>query len=315
VKLAGAIAAVGLSCRDHVWHVERFPPTHSRTAASAYRVDGGGPAATAAVAAARLGVSARLYAIHGDDEEGRANARDLAGYGVDLRGVRTPPNARSFVSAVLIDPRGERFIFPYRGDALVDDPDAHDWSDFAGVGAILTDARHPRLADRALTLAAAAGIPSVGDWGDLRESALRARIDHLIFAEEAAREALGGGPADPVELALAALPHLRSHARQFVAVTLGAHGSVYDDGVGIWHQPSARVAVVESNGAGDAFHGAYAAVLANVHPPAIAIRLATAVAALRCTGIGRGALPDAERAVAFARSLPTPIPFHRGGTA
>ena len=309
-----AIACVGLSCRDHAWQVERFPPDHSRTPARAYRAEGGGPAATAAVAAARLGVEARLYAIHGDDDEGRANERELAAYGVDLRGVRTPQAARSFVSAVLIDPSGERFIFPYRGHGLADEPDMHDWSGFASVGAVLTDARHPRLAEHALTLAAAAGIPSVGDWGDLREPDLQTRIDHLIFAQEAAQEALGvATPTDPIAIALAALPRLRRHPRQVVCVTVGEHGSVCDDGVSVWRQPSARVRVVDSNGAGDAFHGAYAAALALGRPPLQAIRTATAVAALRCTGEGRAALPDLARADAFAEALSAPIPY--GGDA
>ncbi|MFO8150244.1 MAG: PfkB family carbohydrate kinase [Trueperaceae bacterium] len=328
-----AVACVGLSCRDHVWRVERFPPAVSRTHAEGYRADGGGPAATAAVAAARLGARARLWAIHGDDDDGRANADELRAYGVDLAGCHAPPGARSFVSAVLVAPDGERFIFPYRGDGLADEPAFHDWAGLAGVGAVLVDGRHPRLAAHAVAWAAAHHVPSVGDWGDLRHPELRARIDHLIASEEAGREAGGAyapvGPdapvgADTAEDAVAAAVRaavaLRDRPEQLVAVTLGPLGVVWDDGRDVWRQAAPHVDVVESNGAGDAFHGAYAAAIAGGLAVADAVRLATAVGALRCAGEGRAALPDLPTAWALADRLPAPTHLgrsraHPGGPA
>lgn len=303
------VACVGLSCRDHVWRVERFPPLASRTHAPAYRAEGGGPAATAAAAAARLGADARLWAIHGDDEDGRANAEELLRLGVDLRGCRAPAGARSFVSAVLVAPDGERFIFPYRGLGLADDPTSHDWSGLAGVGAVLVDARHPDLCGHAVTWAASHGVPTVGDWSDLRFPRLRAAVDHLVASEEAGREAVGGGnggDADRVAAAVAAAAALRDRAEQLVAITLGPLGCVWDDGRDVWRQSAPAVDVVESNGAGDAFHGAYAAAVAAGLTTADALRLATAVGALKCTGEGRAALPDLAAALAVADALPAP---------
>lgn len=330
-----AVACVGLSCRDHVWRVERFPPAVSRTHADGYRADGGGPAATAAVAIARLGARARLWAIHGDDDDGRANAAELRAYGVDLAGCHAPPGARSFVSAVLVAPDGERYIFPYRGHGLADEPAAHDWAGLEGVGAVLVDGRHPRLAARAVDWAAAHGVPSVGDWGDLRHPELRARIDHLVASEEAGREAVGASAAeaadtaggatdeatgDAVATAVRAAAALRDRPEQLVVVTLGPLGCVWDDGHDVWRQAAPRVAVVESNGAGDAFHGAYAAAIAGGLAVAEAVRLATAVGALRCVGEGRAALPDLPTARALADRLPPPAHLvrsraHPGGPA
>ncbi len=305
-----AVAFVGLSCRDHAWRVERFPPTASRTPALGYRAEGGGPAATAAVAAARLGADARLWAIHGDDEDGRANAAELADHGVDLGGVRAPAGARSFVSAVLVDPNGERSIFPYRGEGLEDAPASHDWRGLEGCGAVLVDARHPELAAHALAWAEARGVPRVGDWGDDRHPELRARVDHLVAAEEAGALALAerGVPApnDPLAAAALATSALRDAPTQLVAITLGARGCVWNDGRRIWHQVAPRVAAVDTNGAGDAFHGAYAVGIAAGYEAARALRLATAVAALKCTGEGRAALPDLATARAVADALPAP---------
>ena len=305
-----AVACVGLSCRDHVWQVERFPPVASRTPARAYRAEGGGPAATAAATAARLGAEARLWAVHGDDEDGRANAAELARFGVDLSGVRAPAGARSFVSAVLVDPDGERRIFPYRGAGLADDPAAHDWRGLDGCGAVLVDARHPILAAHALEWAVARGVPRVGDWGDDRHPELRARVDHLVAAEEAGASALAArgsvAPSDPLAAAVLGLGALRDAPTQLVAVTLGALGCVWDDGRDVWHQVAPRVAAIDTTGAGDAFHGAYAAAIAAGWDVGDALRLASAVAALKCTGEGRAALPDLATARAVADALPAP---------
>jgi len=324
-----AVAFVGLSCRDHVWRVERFPPIGSRTPAHAYRAEGGGPAATAAVAAARLGARARLWAVHGDDEDGLANAAELTRHGVDTGGCSAPPGSGSFVSAVLVGPDGERFIFPYRGHDLADDPGAHDWSGLRGVGSVLVDARHPTLAAHALDWAAAQGVPTVGDWSDLRHPELRARIDHLVASEEAGRAASeeatastrrAVGAGDAIHEAVAAAAHLRDRPQQLIALTLGPLGCVWDDGVDVWHQPAPTVAVIDSNGAGDAFHGAYAAALAAGRPVAAAMRLATATGALKCAGEGRSALPTLTQATALADALPPTVHLgrssaHPGGTA
>ncbi len=291
------VAAVGLACLDHVWQVERFPPQASRTPASAYRSNGGGPAATAAVAAARLGASSHLWASLGDDAAGETLARELEREGVHLHATHTA-GARSFVSAVVVDPTGERHIFPFRGEGLADDPAPHDWSALPTAGALLTDARHPRLSAHALTLARRHAVPTVGDWSDLRQWEQTAWVDHLIVSEECAREALG--EADPS----AALARLRRRSDQLVAVTLGARGIVWDAGDGVRRSPAPRVRVVDSTGAGDAFHGAYAFAIASGRGVRAAMRLASAVGALTCTGPGRTTLPDLATADRLAATMP-----------
>jgi sulfofructose kinase len=291
------VGFVGLSCRDHVWQVEHFPPTGSRTHATAYRAFGGGPAATAAVAAARLGADAHLWAVHGDDDDGDACRAELEAEGVEVSGIRTTLGARSFVSAVLVTPEGERFIFPYRGDALVDDAAGLDWSVLPSLGALLTDARHPVMAGHALDLAQRHGVPTVGDWGDTRHWDLAARVEHLVVSEECARSVHGGD--DPV----AALKTLRGAGQSVAAITLGPRGVVWDAGDGPSRLHPPLVDVVDTNGAGDAFHGAYAWGIAAGRPPEAAIRLATAVAALKCRGHGRATLPSLVEAERLAADL------------
>lgn len=318
------LLSVGLSCLDLVWHVASFPPAGSRTDARAHHRHGGGPAATAAVAAARYGVESRLWAIHGDDDAGRSLLSELQGENVDVSHVRVPVGARSFVSAVLVGPDGERWIFPYRGEGLDDDPDAWPIDQAASVGAVLTDLRHPRLARAVLRAAREAGVPSVVDLGNLRDLDATEDASVVIAAREAAEELLvrvgaagaraagaaGGlaegpaeGPAagtaagdvaDASEMAEAALAALRWRDDQTVAITLGDEGVVYDAGDGLRHLPALPVEVRDTTGAGDVFHGVWAAALASGADADTCARHASVAAALSCGAPGRAAIPSGD---------------------
>ncbi len=295
------VLCVGLSCLDLVWHVGRFPPTGSRTEARAHHRHGGGPAATAAVAAARYGVEARLWAIHGDDDAGRSLREELDREGVDLRGVRTPADARSFVSAVLVAPDGERWIFPYRGEGLDDDPGAWPLDSVAEADVVLTDLRHPRLARAVLAAAREAGVPSLVDLGSLRDAELAGEADVIIAAREAAEQALGAGVAPPGldeddrdAWTRAGLAALRRRDDQLVAVTLGDEGVVYDAGDGLRHLSALPIEARDTTGAGDVFHGVWAAALASGLDADACAHHASVAAALSCREAGRAAIPTGE---------------------
>ena len=288
------VVCVGLSCLDHVWRVERFPPVHSRTDASAYRTQGGGPAATAAAAAAHLGVAASLVALHGDDAAGATALADLEAHGVDVSGVRRLPGARTFVSAVLVAPDGERWIFPFRGSGLEDDPSHLPAGFLEGAGAVLVDLRHPRLCRAAAKAARAGNVPVVADYGNLRHWEDAGLADHLLVARECAQELIGRD--DPE----AALPRLRRRPGQVVGITLGAQGALLLQGDRVLRVPAPRVEAVDTTGAGDVFHGAYAAAIARRVPVEGAARYATTAAAMACRVFGaRAGLPGHDEVAAF----------------
>ena len=286
-SLPPRLLMAGLSCIDHLWQVERFPPIRSRTHSSAYSVQGGGPAATAAVAAARLGARSELWALHGDDANGRFVHDELRSLGVGVDGVALLPDAVTFVSAVLTVPHGERYIFPFRGRGLEDDPRFWDLERVVDFDALLIDARFPNVCRALLERAAAAGVPTLGDFGNTLNFELSEGVDYLLASEECAAEVLGRN--DPE----AALGALRWHPDQVVGITLGAEGFVFHDGAELRHIPALPVEVVDSTGAGDVFHGAFTFGVALGWPPAQCGLFASVAAALSCTAVGRGAIPTA----------------------
>ena len=104
------VVCLGLSAFDIVWSVDSLPAGGGKIRASDVRTAGGGMAANAAVAAARLGAEAYFWGRGGDDHEGRTSRRQLAECGVDVAGYRLFEGARSSVSGVVVDARGERAI-------------------------------------------------------------------------------------------------------------------------------------------------------------------------------------------------------------
>lgn len=282
------VLCVGLSTLDQLWRVAEFPPSGSRTAAGAHETSGGGPAATAAVAAARLGAAVNLWSTVGADAAGDAVVAELAAGGVDVSGVRRLAGGRTAVSAVLVTPSGERHIFPFFGDALAEAPLGDvDWLALERAGAVLVDLRVPGLTRAVLRRAREAGVPSVGDVSNTRNWELTRELDHLIASQECAAAVLGRD--DPH----AAVARLRQRPDQVVGITLGQRGVLLDAGDGVVALPAPAVTAIDTTGAGDVFHGAYTFGVAAGWPAVRCAEVAAAAAALSCTGVGRSAIPNA----------------------
>jgi len=125
--------------------------------------------------------------------------------------------------------------------------------------------------------------------------------DYAIFSAPALREfATAGSDAER-------LGHVLGLGPKYAGVTLGPDGYLWrerggEDGV----LPAFEVAVTDTTGAGDAFHGAFTLMLAEGRSSSEAARTACAVAALECTRLGsRAGLPTRAELEAFlARNPP-----------
>jgi sugar/nucleoside kinase (ribokinase family) len=272
------VVCVGLATLDTIYDVPFHPDPDGRVVATELAVAGGGPAATAAVAVARLGLSAAFAGAVGDDEVGAAVRDGLASEGVDLSALAVVPGARSPQSSVLVErDTGGRTIVHYPGTVppVELSPRARElcreatWVhvDHVGYGAVRRDARDVKL--------------SV-DGGNAIDGLELDGVALYAPTERALRERFGDA-----EAALAA-------GAALVVVTRGADGSfaVTRDGETV-EAPSVAVdPVVSTLGAGDVFHGALLAFLVRGEPFAGALRGANAVAALSTRALdGRSAIP------------------------
>lgn len=297
------IVGVGVSTVDVLALVDHFPAGEEVQQAFELEVQGGGPVATALVAAARLGARAAMLDSLGDDWRGRQILEQFAQAGVSVAHIRQHPRASSATACVLVRrDSGERTIIHRPGSAPPLEPDDLPRALIERAGILHLNGRHPRAALAAAAWARAAGVKVSFDGGAHHfRPELRAFVplaDYCIVARHFAEQATG--QADP----RAAAEALLAQGPALAVVTDGARGSVVASRDGArFHQPAFRApALVDTTGCGDSYHGAFLFGLARGYPLREAAALASAVAALnaRCLG-GRAGLPTLEQAQTFLR--------------
>jgi len=104
------ILCAGIAVLDEVFRVRAFPVPDTKVEASEFITIGGGNAANAAVAIARLGGKAYFAAPLGVDAVGDRLIESLQREGVECVGCVRVPGARTPVSAIFVDASGDRTI-------------------------------------------------------------------------------------------------------------------------------------------------------------------------------------------------------------
>lgn len=303
----GQVVSAGIVALDDVYTLNG-PLRHlEKSRAHTLQTVVGGNAANACLAMSRLGGHARLLARLGADEAGASIRNWLEGEGVDMAFSRVVEGCRSSRSAIVIEPGGARTLFNYFDPAMPEEPEWLPAALPAGAGAVLGDTRWEAGARHLFTLARAAGLPAVFDGDRMPvDGGLVTLATHAVFSAQGLREWTGENDLGAGLKALAGRAGSRSH--HFVAVTDGANG-VYAlaDGA-ISHVPAFEIAAVDTLGAGDVWHGAFALALAEAMAEMPAIRFASAVAALKCLRPGGAVLaPSRAEVVAFLAERDTPL--------
>ncbi|MCT8990404.1 PfkB family carbohydrate kinase [Chelativorans sp. SCAU2101] len=293
------LICLGLSALDYVWTVETFAdPGGGKVRASDFRTIGGGMAATAAVTAARLGARVQFWGRAGDDTHGHLMRRDLEERKVDVSNFRLFPGARSSISGVIVDARGERQIVNFRGANQPTDPGWLPLTEIGEAGAVLADPRWPEGAAAVFAAAREKGVPTVLD-ADVADpevfDLLLPLTDHAVFSKRALEVYARNAP-DP-------LAKIEAYGCRIAAVTEGSKGVTWREHGQTCHQPAFPVRSVDTTGAGDVFHGAYAFGLAAGAPIAEAFTFASAAAALKCTKPGgRDGIPTLDETLHLWRT-------------
>lgn len=280
--------------------VETFPAPGTKIAATDFLVTGGGCAANAALAVARLGGRARFAGPLGDADDVASNRilADLAAEGVDTQGVVRVAGATASVSLILIDGRGEKAIATRRGKGLDAALPRDAQALIRDVDALLIDNRFPEFVTAVARAARHAGLPCVIDLDRATrpDDPLLALGTHVIASTEALF-----ATTDASDHA-AGLARLAAHHPAFLAVTDGPNGVYWRQGSTVRHMPTFQVETVDTLAAGDVFHAAFALALAEGRPLEAALRFACAAAALKCTRFGGGsAAPRRDMVEALLR--------------
>jgi sulfofructose kinase len=279
---ANGVVGIGLCVVDHLYVLEELSGEVERTRYVDRKVDVGGMVSNALAQVARLGCRAQLISAVGNDADGRLARRRMREAGVSTRALVLSDDVPTTVAVVLIGRRdGERrFLTPDRR-VLERRVRGFDLSAVRAGSVLLIDGHFPVEARRAAKQARRLGVPVVADFSDPRPAylSLLPLVDHPVLPESFVRV---WSPGDPAE----AMRRLHDETGATPVVTRGAAGGLY------WHEGRVRryrspvVRVRDTTGAGDAFHGAFAAGLASgLELPEVVERAARA-GAIACTALG-----------------------------
>jgi sulfofructose kinase len=282
------VLCVGHAAYDVTMSAHHHPAANEKMQADALQCCGGGPAANAAVCVARLGGASAFCGYLGHDLFGDAHVGELKAEGVDcsllVRGTHPSP-----LSTILAKPDGTRSVVNYKGETPWLDPDAVVM-DGIRPRVLLLDGHEPNLSLELVDWADAEGIPTLLDAGSVHDGSLRLanKVTCLAASERFARDWCG---CENMQQAVVKLGEIAPQA----IITLGEQGLLWSLDREIGSMPAFEVDVVDSTGAGDAFHGALALAMARGMEWQERLRFASAVGALTCTRLGaRMALPTAE---------------------
>lgn len=299
------VLCVGVATWDTIAVVDRLPGDDERIVARTLTTGGGGPAATAAVAMARLGVSVGFCGVVGADETGELIRAGLAAEGVDVRRLRSEPGTESVRSLNLV-------VAATGSRSIVTMPSSPPPAAAIPVGRVrwlhVDQTGYP--AARAALAESGGSLLSV-DAGNPIPGLTLAGIDLFVPTATALERVLPGADlAGRMRSAVAA-------GAGDVVVTAGGDGSYVlvpgsDHGPGLGAAEIVRIAphpvqVVSTIGAGDVYHGALVAGLVDGLDLVEAARQASVAAALSCRALdGRSAIPDlAETRAALAAQRTT----------
>ncbi len=241
---------IGQAYIDVTFLTDRLPTGDEKTIAEDYAISFGGNAVTAAFCCARLGGKPDLLCSLADDWLARMFLDMAATYGISVHGRKVRESSLSFImpqggKRAIVRCRDNDFLHPFPPLTL------------GGMKALHLDGHMPDAAQHYAATCRNLGILTSLDGGAVRENTdeLLEHIDIAVVSERFC-EQLGKTAGET-------LSYLRTKNCPVGAVTLGSEGMVwYEAGGPDKHMPALSVPlekVVDSNGAGDVFHGAYIA--------------------------------------------------------
>ena len=292
------IVGIGAAVCDTLLVTDGFPPEDTKRRAESTAQSGGGPCATGLVAAAKLGDSAAFLGDLTDDPGGAFLLADFGRYGVDASLARIRPGYRSFTSYIILNKQAAtRTCIFDRGTLPGTVLDEAQKRAIRDAEILMVDGNDLACAVEAAKIARESGTRVLYDAGGLYEGieALLPYADYLIPSEEFA---LGLTRCASAEEAAREL--YRRYSPDAVVITQGKRGGICFDGTALRSYPIYPAEVVDSNGAGDVFHGAFAAALCKGYDLITCCHFSSAVSGLKCTKLGaRDGAPGFEAVTAY----------------
>ncbi len=294
------IVGIGACVMDTLITLPYYPKEDTKLKAISQKSAGGGPTATGIVAAQKLGCNTEFLGVLSDDNGGKFLMEDFKKYGVGTENISVLKGYRSFTATLFLSQESTSRTCAFdKGNLPPLTLTEGQKSAIAEADILMVDGNELSAAVEGAKIAKENGTKVLYDAGGLYEGIeqLLPLVDILIPSEE---YALGITGCDNAEAAAEKLYKL--YSPEVVVITQGKRGGIIFDGKSIESYPIYPAVVVDSNGSGDVFHGAFAAGVVKGYDYLKCCHFSSAVSGLKCTGVGaRESVPDFNTVKAYMK--------------
>ena len=295
------VVGLGNSAIDYLALVPHFPERDKKMRMLDFKVQGGGPVATALVTLARFGISTGYVGKVGGDNFGKFILHSLEKEGVDISRVVVDERSSSLFAFVIIEKKtGRRTILWTKGDSSPLKTQELDEDYLLSAKVLHFDgyevessiwiAKKAKIRKVKLTLDLDTIVPDIDELVSL--------CDVVIPSWPMASKLTGEDKPEE------AVKKIRSMGPGIVAITLGEKGCICSSDKETFFQPGIKVKAVDTTGAGDVFHGAFIFGLLQGWDLRKIAKFSNIVAALNCTKLGgREGIPDLNKALDLLQKM------------
>ena len=284
------IVGIGANVYDTLITLKSYPKEDTKMRCKGIKKSGGGPCATGLVAASKLGAKTAFIGNLSDDDGGKFLKADFERFGVSTEFCEIKSGYTAFSSYIwLARDKATRTVVFDKGDLPPTKIGEKAKKAISGSRVLMVDGNDMDAAIEAAKIAKESGTKVLYDAGGLYDGVERLLpyADILIPSEEFALGFTGAKSAEEAAKAL-----FDRFSPEFVVITQGKKGGIIFDGKAVTPYPALPAVVVDSNGAGDVFHGAFAFAVTKGYNAYKACIFSSAVSALKCTKTGaRDAVP------------------------
>lgn len=294
------VVGFGVNALDLIAIINGYPQPDTKVQFQTFDVQGGGVVATAMAACARLGLRTRYIGKVGGDFWSRASLKTLAREGIDVRHVIRNKQSAGHVSIVLADKAtGQRTLFFRRPPTYAIAPEELNQDAITSGRLLHVDGIDAAAARQAIVWAREAGMRVTMDGERIVPGIEEVwpRVDLLVCNPRFIRGMTGHAAAQD------GLREMADRGPSRVAVTLAENGVLGYEKSRWVRVPGFRVEPVDTNGAGDVFHGACTVGELRDWPLEWTLTFANAVAAMKCRVLGgRRGIPRLPEVAEFLAS-------------
>ena len=294
------VVGIGACVMDTLINVPNYPTEDTKLRATNSKPAGGGPVATGIVAVSKLGVDAEYIGVLSDDNGGQFLLNDFKKYGVGVDNVIVESGYRSFTSVIWLSAATTSRTCVYdKGNLpplVLNDAQKEA---IKNAELLMVDGNEMDAAVEAAKFARENGVKVLYDCGGLYEGVERL-LEHTDIMIPSEEFSLGHTGADTAEEAARKL--FEMYSPEVVVITQGKRGGLLYDGKTAVSYPIYPAVVVDSNGSGDVFHGAFASAVVRGFDYETCCHFSSAVSAIKCTGVGaRESVPDFDTVKAYLK--------------